>query len=154
MRYIILAFLALFTFTGCADTVDYTIIGAHEEVGFFHGLWHGMISWIAFIVSLFDDTVSVYAIYNSGGWYDLGFLIGFGMIWGSGCKMKCKTSFGGKKDKEWDEIGEKVEAKVMHKLKDWAEDDDGSVNTEEWDEISKKVEAKLKRKIRDWAEKD
>ena len=42
----------------------------------------------------------------------------------------------------------------MHKLKEWAEDDDGSVSKEEWEDIGDKVEKKLKRKIREWAEKE
>ena len=42
----------------------------------------------------------------------------------------------------------------MHKLKDWADDEDVTGKDEEWDDISEKVEKKLKRKIREWAEKD
>ena len=68
--------------------------------------------------------------------------------------MSCKSSANKKRDKEWEEIGDKVEIKVMHKLKDWAEDEDGSEKNTDWDDISEKVEKKLKRKIREWAEKD
>ncbi len=39
------------------------------------GLARGLIAPIAFIVSLFDDEVAVYAVYNSAAWYDLGFLV-------------------------------------------------------------------------------
>ena len=58
------------------------------------------------------------------------------------------------RDKEWDEIGEKVELKVMRKLKDWADDDNDADFNKDWEEIGEKVEKKLKRKIREWAEKE
>ncbi len=57
-------------------------------------------------------------------------------------------------EKDWEEIGEKVESKVMRKLKDWAEDEESTESGKEWEEICGKVENKLKRKIREWAEKD
>jgi len=47
-----------------------------EVAGFWLGLWHGLICPITFIVSLFSDTVGVYAVHNVGGWYDFGFLLG------------------------------------------------------------------------------
>jgi len=64
--------------TGCADQVSFQQAEQMTEVGFLHGLWHGMIFPIAFICSLFSDNVAVYAIYNSGGWYDFGYMIGLG----------------------------------------------------------------------------
>lgn len=123
-----------------------------EAAGFWAGLWHGAISLITLIISFFSDTVRIYELNNSGGWYDLGFLLGVLCIWGSswGTGMK-KTGIGkSKRDKEWEEIGEKVEKKVMRKMKEWAEAEEPS----EWEEIGKKVEKKLKKKIREWAEEE
>ena len=154
MRYIFLAAISILLFTGCADSVEYALADEREQVGFLHGLWHGMIVIISFIVSLFDDSVSTYAIYNNGGWYDFGFLLGVIGIWGGGTQMKCKSKSDKKRDKEWEEIGNKVEIKVMRKLKEWAEDEESTENDENWDAISEKAEKKLKRKIREWAEKD
>ena len=34
----------------------------------------------AWIVSLFDSDVAIYAIYNNGGWYDFGFCSGAGIL--------------------------------------------------------------------------
>ncbi|MDH5393404.1 MAG: hypothetical protein OEY11_09485 [Gammaproteobacteria bacterium] len=128
---------------------------ADEQAGFLYGLWHGVISFISIIIHIFNDTVMVYERNNSGGWYDLGFLIGVTSVWGSGCHFSCKSAADKKHDQEWHEIGEKVEKKVMRKLKDWAEDDEATLaSDEEWKEISAKVESKLKRKIRQWAEKE
>ena len=44
--------------------------------GFLHGLWHGFIFPVAWVISLFMDDVSVYAVPNNGGWYDFGYFIG------------------------------------------------------------------------------
>ena len=46
--------------------------------GFVLGLWHGVIAPFTFLVSLFVDTVSVYAVPNLGHWYDFGFVLGVG----------------------------------------------------------------------------
>ncbi len=133
---------------------------AETPAGFWYGLWHGVISFISLIIHLFNDTVMVYEKNNTGGWYDFGFLLGVILVWGGGGHVSCKSAARKKRDQEWDEIGEKVEIKVMHKLKNWAEEEEGAQeyeatkNKEDWDEICEKVEKKLKRKIRDWAEKD
>lgn len=125
-----------------------------DPAGFWYGLWHGIISVISLIIHIFTDSVSVYEANNTGGWYDFGFLFGVICIWGGSSRMKRKSVEDKKRKKEWDEVGEKVELKVMRKLKDWAADEEGSNSGDEWDEISEKVEKKLKRKIREWAEKE
>lgn len=122
--------------------------------GFWYGLWHGVIAVITLIIHIFNDSVAVYEVNNTGGWYDFGFLLGVIIVWGGGSHAKCKTAREKQRDKEWEEIGDKVEAKVMRKLKEWAEDEEGSGSDEEWEEIGDKVEKKLKRKIREWAEKE
>ena len=122
--------------------------------GFWFGLWHGVISVISLIIHIVNENVVVYEVNNSGGWYDFGFLLGIICIWGGSSHASCKSAAAKQRDKEWEEIGEKVEIKVMRKLKDWAEDEDDTVSEKEWEEIGKKVEKKLKRKIREWAEKD
>lgn len=64
--------------TGCADQVSFGEASQVEPVGFWYGLWHGLIIVVSWIVSLFSDDVAVYAIYNNGGWYDFGFVLGVG----------------------------------------------------------------------------
>lgn len=49
---------------------------APEAPGFLLGVWHGFIFPIAWIVSLFVDTVAIYAVPNNGGWYDFGYFVG------------------------------------------------------------------------------
>lgn len=126
---------------------------AETPAGFFYGLWHGVISFISLIIHLFNSNVSVYEINNTGGWYDFGFLLGVTMIWGGSSHAASKSSVEKKREKEWQEISEKVETKVMRKLKEWSKDED-STEKQDWDHTSEKVERKLKRKIKEWAEKE
>lgn len=48
--------------------------------GFFGGLWHEFIIPLSFVMSLFLENTIIYAINNTGGWYDFGFLLGAGII--------------------------------------------------------------------------
>jgi len=62
----------------------YAVPGA-RLAGFWAGLWHGLISPITFIVSLFSGGVRIYEVNNNGRWYDFGFIIGVsGAFGGSG----------------------------------------------------------------------
>ncbi|MFH1728800.1 MAG: hypothetical protein ABIA04_10340 [Pseudomonadota bacterium] len=127
-----------------------------NPAGFFMGLWHGIISVIAFVISLFSDSVRIYESNNTGSWYDFGFLLGVICVYGGGSHASCKQKK--KKDKcsqEWDEIGEKIEKKIMTKLKGWAESDEDNneeLGEKEWKEIEKKLELKIKKKIKEWVE--
>ena len=138
--------------TSCtAGDVQFT---EQSQAGFLYGLWHGVISFITLIIHIFNDGIMVYETNNTGGWYDFGFLLGVTSIWGGGCHIKCKSAADKKTDKEWEEISNKVEIKVMRKLKEWSEDEETTVSDAEWEDIGDKVEKKLKRKIREWAEKE
>ncbi len=44
--------------------------------GFWQGFWHGLVALITLIFSFFSDKVNIYEIHNSGGWYNLGFMVG------------------------------------------------------------------------------
>ena len=82
-----LLMLILFLFTACAagpNEFVNTPDSDGEIAGFWRGLWHGIISPITFIISLFSDTVYVYEVHNVGGWYDFGFLLGASIIFGGG----------------------------------------------------------------------
>ena len=144
----IVSVLSVLIFSGCAAG---TLDQAEGPAGFWLGLWHGIISVIAFVIGLFSDSVRVYEVNNTGGWYDFGFLFGVICVWGGGCyKGGKKVHSHTCKDEDWDEIGRKVEKKVMRKVRDWADASEG----DDMKEVERKVEEKLKRKIRKWAEKD
>jgi hypothetical protein len=55
-----------------------------KVVGFWYGLWHGLISPITFIISLFNKNVRLYEVHNSGGWYNFGFVLGAGLFLSGG----------------------------------------------------------------------
>jgi hypothetical protein len=55
-----------------------------DTAGFFLGLWHGFISPVTFFISLFTDNVSLYEVHNNGNWYDFGFVLGAGILFGGG----------------------------------------------------------------------
>jgi hypothetical protein len=55
-----------------------------EVAGFWRGLWHGIISPVTFIISLFNQNVGVYEVHNNGTWYDFGFMLGVSIIFGGG----------------------------------------------------------------------
>ncbi|SMO77575.1 hypothetical protein [Gracilimonas mengyeensis] len=82
---IILLFIVIL-FSSCANVVPVEECLTGQTYGFWYGLLHGFIAPFSFIVSLFQDDVAVYAINNSGHWYDFGFLLGAMIIFGGGGK--------------------------------------------------------------------
>ena len=79
--------IVLLGLVGCAPGVN-TLTGtadAEGEVdGFLDGLWHGIIAPLTFFISLFTDGVNVYEVNNNGNWYDFGFVLGAGILFGGG----------------------------------------------------------------------
>jgi uncharacterized membrane protein len=69
-------------YTGTASEV-------RGSVGFWWGLWHGLIAPITFIVSLFNHSVGIYEVHNDGSWYNFGFLLGLSIIFGGGPGGSC-----------------------------------------------------------------
>lgn len=82
-----LVLVLLVTFSGCAPGPN-TLTGEEDAegdvAGFWNGLWHGVIAPVTFIISLFSDKVTMYDVYNNGGWYNFGFLFGMMVIFGGG----------------------------------------------------------------------
>ncbi len=78
----ILVAAIIFLVTSCAVQTN-SVVNPEELPGFWSGLLHGFISLFAFIVGLFTDC-EIYAYPNTGGWYDLGFLLGVSIFFGGG----------------------------------------------------------------------
>ena len=55
-----------------------------DPAGFWLGLWHGLISPITFVISLFTPEVNIYEVQNNGNWYDFGFMLGVACALGGG----------------------------------------------------------------------
>jgi len=87
MKKVLFILLLLVFATSCADTETVSNCLEGHAYGFWGGLWHGFIAPISFIGSLFSDDIAMYAINNNGNWYNLGFVVGAGIIgFGAGKK--------------------------------------------------------------------
>jgi hypothetical protein len=82
---IIISIILIVLLNSCADAIQYQYAVDIKPVGFWYGLWHGIIAPISFIISLFDAKVAIYAVYNSGGWYNFGYIIGLSISMGGSC---------------------------------------------------------------------
>jgi LPXTG-motif cell wall-anchored protein len=82
-----LIFLTAILSWSCApgpNAMEKTSDASGEPAGFLKGLWHGLISPVTFIISLFSKDVRLYEIHNNGGWYNFGFVLGAGLFLGGG----------------------------------------------------------------------
>ena len=70
---------AALALAGCAATQSAAAVETGAP-GFWLGVWHGFIFPVAWIVSLFVSDVAIYAVPNSGGWYDFGYFVGIVFI--------------------------------------------------------------------------
>ena len=68
--------------SACASQISESVSTAPDTPGFWWGLWHGFIFPWSFIGSLFSSDIAVYAVPNSGGWYDFGFFLGVTVLGG------------------------------------------------------------------------
>jgi hypothetical protein len=80
--FVVLAGAALLS--ACAATQSPAAV-APAAPGFWLGLWHGFIFPVAWIVSLFTGKIAIYAVPNSGGWYDFGYFLGI-VVFGVGAR--------------------------------------------------------------------
>ena len=66
-------FVALMLLASCAPgNAKFDV----DPAGFWLGLWHGFIIVVSYIISLFNETWTIYEANNNGAWYNLGFIIG------------------------------------------------------------------------------
>ena len=83
---ILLGLVLLLILSSCAPSISVDQCVQNDLYGFWGGLWHGIIAPISFVLSLFMDDVTMYAVNNTGGWYDFGFVLGAGILFGGGGK--------------------------------------------------------------------
>ena len=84
---VIVMMALLIVCAGCTagpNTAEKTADKDGRIAGFWRGLWHGFISPITFIVSLFTRAVRLYEVHNNGGWYNFGFVLGAGLFLSGG----------------------------------------------------------------------
>ncbi len=81
-KFSILIIIILFLATACVPgDGSYSV---NNPAGLLSGIWHGWIAPISLVVSIFNKSISIYEVINTGFWYDFGFYIaiisGFGGI--------------------------------------------------------------------------
>lgn len=71
--------ILLIVLNACAPGTRYS---EERKAGFFWGIWHGWIAPVSLIWQLFNSSVRIYEVNNTGWWYDFGFYMaligGFG----------------------------------------------------------------------------
>lgn len=77
--------------SACATQTAATVNHAAATPGFLLGLWHGFIFPVAWVLSLLMPEVAVYAVPNTGGWYDFGYFLGI-VVFGVGAR-KTRTVY-------------------------------------------------------------
>ena len=100
---LVLMLLTALFFIGCAAKNEMFV---SKPAGFWASLWHGLIIIVTFVISLFTDSVGVYEVNNSGGWYNFGFVFGTIIALGHGglwSPVKKKKHPKGDKEKEWED---------------------------------------------------
>ena len=88
MLYMLFTGFVMMLMTGCADVTPIEACVTEEPYGFWAGLWHGIIAPVSFIGSLFFDSIAMYGVNNNGALYDLGFVLGTGILFGGGSSAK------------------------------------------------------------------
>jgi len=76
---------AFFLLASCARQAEGAVSHAPDTPGFLLGLWHGFIFPVAWLLSLFFSDVAIYAVPNTGGWYDFGYFLGI-VVFGVGAR--------------------------------------------------------------------
>lgn len=84
---VVLVAVLLLALTACAAGPNPSVgipDAGGSTAGFFLGLWHGIIAPFTFVISLFTASVNIYEVHNNGNWYDFGFALGAGILFGGG----------------------------------------------------------------------
>jgi hypothetical protein len=84
--FFLLSFAAMFLLSACAQKIPLQNCVTGHQYGFLGGLWHGLLAPFSFVVSIFDNKVAMYAANNTGVWYDFGFVLGAGILFGGSGK--------------------------------------------------------------------
>lgn len=82
---------ALLALAACARQIPAGISHDPGSPGFLWGLWHGFVFPWAWIGSLFNPAIAVYAVPNQGGWYDFGYFLGVTVLGGGSWFGHSKT---------------------------------------------------------------
>ena len=86
VKWLLIFLVCVIFLSGCAagkNPKEGTIRDSFEKpAGFWLGLWQGIITPAAFVISWFKSSVGIYEVHNNGFWYNFGFVIGLMIIFG------------------------------------------------------------------------
>lgn len=91
-RSAVLVVLVLLLLAACAAGPNPDAGQAAQSAGFWLGLWHGLITPVTFVISLFTDHVSIYEVHNDGNWYDFGYVLGLSVAFGGAARSGATAS--------------------------------------------------------------
>lgn len=81
-------FIFLLLFSSCARTIDLQECVPEKLYGFWGGLWHGFISLFSLVISFFMEDITIFAVNNTGIWYNVGFVLGVALFFGGGASRR------------------------------------------------------------------
>ena len=81
-RQAVLLVLVALVLAACAAGPNPDVAQTAQSAGFWLGLWHGLITPVTFVISLFTDHVNIYEVDNNGNWYDFGYVLGLSVAFG------------------------------------------------------------------------
>jgi hypothetical protein len=84
MRIVMFVVFGALLLAACVAGANPQVDAGPDPAGFWLGLWQGFIAPITFVISLFTDNVNIYEVNNNGNWYDFGFVLGAGILFGGG----------------------------------------------------------------------
>jgi hypothetical protein len=101
-RLAVLFLLVALLVAGCAAGPNSDVAHTAQNAGFWLGLWHGLITPVTFVISLFTDHVTIYEVHNNGNWYDFGYVVGLSMALGGSARSgsaagRVRTASAGRK---------------------------------------------------------
>jgi hypothetical protein len=87
-RASLLATVVLLSLAACAAGPNTAATVGADQAGFWLGLWHGLISPVTFLISLFNDHVAIYEVHNNGNWYNFGFMCGVSCVFSGSARSR------------------------------------------------------------------
>lgn len=90
---LLVALIAILFLASCTpghNPSEHTANADGSPAGFLYGLWHGLISPITFVLSLFSKNINFYEVHNNGGWYNFGFILGICITFGGSGKASSR----------------------------------------------------------------
>lgn len=112
-----------------------------NRANFWAGLWHGLIVFVTFIVSLFTDDVGIYEVNNIGWGYNLGFLLGAMISLGGGARAG--THRKKRREPDWDSLGRRIADSVRDGVRSSFTDTET-----DWDEFGRRIEDRIRAELR------